>query len=648
MLTTRLLSRTIALAMTASVTLLAGCPTANVVTPTSSPSPTDSVAPTAMPTATATVAPTTMPTAMPTSTTPTSSGVGATPTASTNPSATISTNPSSIVGGSSQNDISALATFNGKVYDPSSVPVENATVNARSIDAGVNWTGEAQLTTGGAFVFRNAPVGTRLAVTVTKDGWTTRTRSEVLKSNLQGDPSANVFNFGGPGTGDFVYAIQDEPEITLLKINGREVTSAASSDGLQINGTPSKPTKPTSNQLSEETNGAGIATTIGYLPNLTGVNNDALDVEMTFSEPVRRDDVENNFRVTSQSVFSSTPDQRRPFLNAAINTSFPSGESFTVDQTFPSISFVWSADDKMVTFKTNRAILANRDGREARYMVDYAQGGFRDRTDKRAREMKQFRFSPSQVNDYAIYSVKNDEIAPTLLSVAAREGGSSNDVLELKFSESLDVINKSSYAGILSDPVLPSDSSRQLVSRDANTNGVNTISNNASLFGFFSPVLNAGITSNKFFASYMVAKVTSGNLTNATFRLSALGDVNKAFSINASRSNLASNGANTTNDTLLRSARVSGSTIFLELSPNAFQKDDRIVVSAGNRINGQYNDTTRGITNKSLDVSTDTSSNNSFDFATFVDPSGRSIDTGNETTSANFSVGNKQRVTTAQ
>ena len=205
MLTKTLLSRTVALAMTASLTVLAGCPTPTT-NPSASvdPSAAASVAPSVAPTTAASVAPSVAPT------TATSSATTAPTAAAT---ATITTNPSGDFG--TTKDVSERATFNGKVYDPNGVPVDGATVNAKSVDAGVNWTGESQVTVGGAYVFRNAPVGARIAITVTKEGWTTRSRSEVLKSNLQGDPTANVFDFST------IYAIQDEPEVTMLKINGR-------------------------------------------------------------------------------------------------------------------------------------------------------------------------------------------------------------------------------------------------------------------------------------------------------------------------------------------------------------------------------------------------------------------------------------------
>lgn len=113
------------------------------------------------------------------------------------PSATQSTKPVNDTGTTS--DIKERATFNGKVYDKNGIPLEGAIVTARAIDAGVSWVGEATQTTGGAYVFRNAPVGARIEVTVTKDGFS-KTRAEVLKSNLNGDPTANTFDFGFNGT----------------------------------------------------------------------------------------------------------------------------------------------------------------------------------------------------------------------------------------------------------------------------------------------------------------------------------------------------------------------------------------------------------------------------------------------------------------
>jgi len=610
MLTKTLLSRTVALAMTASLTVLAGCPTpATNPSPSVDPSAAASVAPSTAPTTAASVAPTTAPTVAPTTAT---SGATAAPT--TAATATINTLPSGNVGTSS--DIKELATFNGKVFDPNGVPVDGASVNAKAIDAGVNWVGEAQSTIGGAYVFRNAPVGARIVITVTKDGWTTRSRSEVLKSNLQGDPLANVFDFST------IYAIQDEPEVTMLKINGRQANGSSNGDVFTSAANAPKNMKPTPGQLD---NGAQI-TSVGNVPSLTGVNSNTLEIEMTFSEPVKVDDVRNYFRVTSQSGFDNR------------------ATSFSVDANYSGVEFIVSADEKTITFKTSKAILANKGGDEARYLVDFSQA-FRDKTDKAAIDRRYFRFSPSQINDFSVFSVKNDEEAPKLLGIVARDGGSANDTIELRYSEPMELINQSSYAAGLSDPLSSSNLSRQLWYRDANTSMASatpvanvTSDNNATLVGFLN---NSDTDPAQFRASYMIGRILSSeisNQTNASVKTSILGSMTRTPSTTPIK-------GNTTANDLLRNARVTGSNVLLEFSPTAFDRDDRVVVSVGNRITGNFVDRNRTPSlNDDLSVST---SGNAVEYASIYDPAGRLIDTGNSSTSANIDVNNGQRVATA-
>lgn len=263
-----------------------------------------------------------------------------------------------------------LRVVSGKVYDPNNVPVEGATVTARDIE-GYGWIGEAQITVGGGYVFRNAPVCTKINITITKDGWTTRNRVLFTKSNLNGDPTANVVDFSG------VNAIQDEPEITNLKVNGQDVLGAVSGDSFVDN----SPTVRKYNDISQITSSI-------YNPLLTGVDSDSLTVDMTFSEPVRHDDVENYFRIQSQILEENN---NKPII---------------IDQNSPEATFTWSSDDKFVSFKTNKPVLTNKEGNEARYAIDFTQA-FRDKTDKAAKPKRYFRFSQTQINDFAVFSVKN-------------------------------------------------------------------------------------------------------------------------------------------------------------------------------------------------------------------------------------------------
>ena len=568
MLTKKIVSLGLTMALTASVTMLAGCPAPTETTPTPSasvaPTAEPTTAPTTAPTAVATTTPTTAPTAVAT-TAPTASG--ASPSAA--PTTSSSTAPNDTIGGTT--DIKERATFNGKVVDPSSVPVDGAKVSAKAIDPGVTWASEEQLTAGGAFVFRNAPVGARLLITVTKDGWTTRQRTEVLKSNLTGDPLANKFDFDG------IYAIQDEPEITGLKINTKNATSTGPS------------TKPTTATLDA----AGA--------NISGLDNGNLEVEMTFSEPVRTDDVQNFFRVASQ------------------NFSIKNNSNFTVDNNLSGITWAWSNNDQTVKFMTNQAILANTTGNEARYMVEFTQA-FRDKTDKEARTGKYIRFNPANTGDFNVFSVKNDETDPKLLSITATDGGSSNDVVELKFSEAMNLINRQSDELSLADPLAPSNKTRQLRVHQTN-NGAN---DNATVLGY-SKVDNSN-ASGDFRGVFTVGRLVP-TITAASTLM--------PLSINGlAAGGLISGSASVT-------AKITGSTVKLEFPSTAFDRNDRIIVSVGRTILGKYEDKNNGVSSFSIDTDMPGITN-----ATVTDPAGRTMSTSNSTTSANITVNDSQRVST--
>ena len=571
MLSKRILTSTVGLALTASVSLLAGCPGGTTTpVPSASASASASADPSTAPSGS--VAPTTAP-----------SGSVA-PSSSVAPSATISTQPSGDTGTTS--DVKERATFNGKVFDPTQVPVDGATVNAKSVDAQVSWNGEAQVTANGAYVFRNAPVGARIEITVTKDGWTTRNRTEVLKSNLTGDPTANVFNFGGAGAGDGLYSIQDEPEITKLVVNGRTAASATSDDAF-VNNAPrvAGPFLP------------GGLTAVS--PALTGVNNGSLDIELTFSEPVRRDDVENFFKVQSQTNFNSRATE------------------FSIDQNLAGVTFTWSNNDATVLVKANKAILANRTGNEARYQVQFTEG-FRDKTDKRSLSDRYFRFNPSQINDYHVFSVKNDEEDLKLLGISARDGGAANDTLELRFSEPIEVINQTSAALGLVDPTATGVQDRQL-------KGMNTAAGakQTTYLGYSNAAAENKLV-------YSVARITD----IAAPALTGLGGFTAAF-----------DGPSQSANAGLRNAKINGNFVLLEFTPSAFGKNDRVVLKVGGAIDTKVQTPAGSV---ALSSAAFTTANTAFAASDVIgDPAGRKVDNGNSTTSASVDVDNSQRVSTA-
>ena len=93
-------------------------------------------------------------------------------------------------------EVKEKVNFTGKIYDNLGVPIVDAIVNAKSVDPYICWVGEEQKTQSGAYLFKNAPAGMRVEITVKKDRWKTSTRTEMLKSNFNGETKVNIFDFG--------------------------------------------------------------------------------------------------------------------------------------------------------------------------------------------------------------------------------------------------------------------------------------------------------------------------------------------------------------------------------------------------------------------------------------------------------------------
>ncbi|MBF2053191.1 MAG: carboxypeptidase regulatory-like domain-containing protein [Candidatus Sericytochromatia bacterium] len=98
-------------------------------------------------------------------------------------------------------DISTIerSTFSGQVLDDAGRPMNGVLVQVRSLNRSVVFTAET-LTVEGSYHFSNAPAGIQLEIIISAPGYATRRRVEVLKSNKQGDPQANHYDFGGGTT----------------------------------------------------------------------------------------------------------------------------------------------------------------------------------------------------------------------------------------------------------------------------------------------------------------------------------------------------------------------------------------------------------------------------------------------------------------
>jgi len=569
MLTTKtVLKSTMGIALTASLFVLAGCPEqAAVTTPSGTPvaSSTATVAPTVAPTAVATVAPVVTPVASSTATVaPTTAPV------TTDITTQQGTTP----------DINSKATLDGRVTDETGSLLDGVTIVAEAV--GISGTANAwkqsTATVRGSYVFRDVPVGVVLKVNATKSGFTSREQSIVLKSNLQGNANQNKLNFDTTDSGSTGYFLQDAPEITKLVINGVEATDAGT---LRVFG------------LSD----LGGSELDGATANVTGLKNDQLKMELTFSEPVQQSEVKN-FEIDSQS-FSVLDNQPAP----------------TIDGNTDGVTYDWNSDNTQVVISLAKPLLVNSSGDEAIYRFSYGSNTlFKDAAGKSALKSKYIRFNSNTANNYVLFSLQNDSDSPNLVGISARDG--STDVLELTFSEKLSVQGRSSQEARLANPFASSNG--ELSAWYGN------VEDDATYLGFEGDGDGA--------YTYAVAKI---NETDGGYLESLFGNADSYNGEGYWHMSDLSTGP------IRKASFVDGNSakVRIELDPSAFSAGDLIILSVGQDINTTYS-------NKSL------KSNVSLGYdipapIILSDPAGNAIDRGNGQTNSNVRVNNGQRAARA-
>ncbi|HSH95269.1 MAG TPA: carboxypeptidase regulatory-like domain-containing protein, partial [Roseimicrobium sp.] len=389
------------LMVAATISIVAACsPTSTPTvpgTPSSSPSASASVTPTAEPSPTASATATAEPSPTASATASATASPTAQPTASA--SATATAAPTASPTATSTSDISVVekTTFNGKVYDDTNAPLDGVTVKAKSLNSSVPY--EATTTTaGGSYAFNNAPAGVTIEIQASKPGYATRRRVEVLKSNKQGDPDANRYDFGtdGEDVSDFgvaYNALSDKPEVTAV--------------------TPGR--------------------------NASGVNPDTSFV-LKFSEPMDTDTVEENFGVYAATDETLSVDVELD----AIDRDFPEdGGSLVWDESAFNIS--WNSDDTEVTFtfKDEQALLTDT---ESENVPDYAVSLTADDEqikDKSGitRDLEDGGYFKLTDGDFEVsykFSIDTDEEEPALENVEAltdENGNAEGDEIKIEFSE---------------------------------------------------------------------------------------------------------------------------------------------------------------------------------------------------------------------
>lgn len=221
------------------------------------------------------------------------------PTSSTSPiSPSITPTPTAIQSTSTF----ILEDFDGKVYDDTGTLVKGASVTVKSLDK----TTPFEVTTvalDGSYAINRAPTGIFLQITAMKDGFSSRNIIEILETDYKNQPNANRFDFG---TAD---------------VNQASTSISALSE------------KPEVIRVSPDFDSTGIKSTS--------------DIVLTFSEPMAKDTVEENFAIRSFNNQKLTVDS-----GSSSNTFTGSN-----DLNITTGSLIWDINDFKIAWSENDSVL---------------------------------------------------------------------------------------------------------------------------------------------------------------------------------------------------------------------------------------------------------------------------------------------------
>lgn len=308
---------------------------------------------------------------------------------------TPSTEPSPDSSASPDTSIVDNTTFNGKVFDDQQNALDGVTIAVRSLSSQSDYQAST-ITAGGTYALNNAPAGIQLEITASKPGMTTRRRVEVLKSNKQGDPAANRYDFGIDGSGTSFgvahQALSDRPEVMQIS-PGRQAADVAAN-------TP---------------------------------------IVLTFSEPMDQASVLDSLQIRAFSSRSLSVDNGIS-LTGAGSLATPANGTLVYDKNAFEAS--WDAEHTELTlsFKDQRALPADRDSAHSPdYLVSFV-GGAAEIKDKAglARGTAYFKLSDGPFENASRFAIKTDAAAPQLVNLqahTAENGGLDGDALRVRYSE---------------------------------------------------------------------------------------------------------------------------------------------------------------------------------------------------------------------
>lgn len=311
--------------------------------------------------------------------------------------------------------------LSGKIYTDQHQLLENVKIEIRHIKNFLPFFDETYTKTGN-YEFPCNPSGIVLEIKATKPGFTTRIRHEVLTGNKHGDPNSNRHDFGtdnDPLTENFsasYNALSDKPEVTFALPNRNQKRVSANTDFV-----------------------------------------------LTFSEPMNRQAVEDNFTIRAftprklsvdssnnpATLQASEPQPRPlPFGLEPNPNLLPNYNNLTQFQTGTSIydssafEISWNADDTQVTFafKPGKALPTDRDpARLPIYALAFDslynhQRGISDKTGV-TRTEKHFKLTDGDFEEALIFEVQPDQIPPRLLKMERVDVPARILAFRLTFSE---------------------------------------------------------------------------------------------------------------------------------------------------------------------------------------------------------------------
>ncbi|MGE3726394.1 MAG: Ig-like domain-containing protein [Candidatus Sericytochromatia bacterium] len=279
-------------------------------------------------------------------------------------------------------------TLNGKVFDDNYLPLDSVTVKAKSLNSSFPFEATT-VTAGGTYAFNNVHSGVQIEITVSKAGFTTRKRVEVLKYNKQGNPNANRYDFGTDG-GAVTYSaayngLSDKPEVVMV--------------------TPAR-------------NGSGVDPKTSFV--------------LKFSEPMDKQTVENSFMLYTFNRRKLTVDYDNLRVaggaytvigNGTIATNFLPGNSNPIwDATAFETS--WNSDATEITlrFKEGKSLPSDRDSNLVPdYNVSFHGLDINKRFIQDASGVKRndrfFKLTDGDFEYSYKFSIKTDEVKPSLTHI---------------------------------------------------------------------------------------------------------------------------------------------------------------------------------------------------------------------------------------